>query len=220
MGPKLTSPDTQKIYSNGTCFLIVRECIDLWQEDVKPSAHCILSCILTSVRGMQVPWPVTGVCRYPDQWQGYAGTLTSVSGMQVPWPVSGVCRYPAGTLTSVRGMQVPCRYPDQCQGYAGTLQVSWPVSGVCRYPAGILTSVRGMQKLVYWVFLIRHFPGRIIRRFSARTRAPHGEGNSMEGHSLFNVGIQYWRDIVKDKGFAWTGNRAGCPRFRAQYTIY
>ena len=80
-------------------------------------------CVPIGVRGMQVPWSVSG----------YAGTLTSFRGMQVPWPVSGVCRHPdqcqwsAGTLTSVNGLQVPwpvsmvCRYPDQFQGYAGTL---------------------------------------------------------------------------------------------------
>jgi len=42
---------------------------------------------------MQVP------CRYPDQCQGYAGTL------QVSSPVSEVCRYPVGILTSVMGIQ-------------------------------------------------------------------------------------------------------------------
>jgi len=88
--------------------------------------------IPTSVRGIPVPY------RYPDQCQGYSGTL------QVSWPVSGVFRYPAGILASVRGIQVPCRYPDQCQGFAGTLQVFRPVSGVFRYPTGIPTSVRGI----------------------------------------------------------------------------
>jgi len=34
-----------------------------------------------------------------------------------------VCRYHAGTLTSVRGMQIPCRYPDQRQRYAGIMWV-------------------------------------------------------------------------------------------------
>jgi len=34
---------------------------------------------------------VSGICRYPDRCQGYAGTLTSVR---------------------------VCRYPDWCQGYA------------------------------------------------------------------------------------------------------
>jgi len=82
------------------------------------------------------------LCRYPDQCQGYAGTL------QVCGPVSGVCRYSAGTLTSVRGMQVLRRYPDQCQGYADTSQVCGPVSGLCRYSVGTLTSVRGMQRLI------------------------------------------------------------------------
>ena len=68
---------------------------------------------------------------YPDQCQGFAGTL------QVSWPVSGICRYSAGILTSVRDLQVLCRYLDQCQEFAGTLWVSWPVSGVCRYSACI-----------------------------------------------------------------------------------
>jgi len=43
---------------------------------------------------------------YPDQCQGFAGTLTSVRGLRVPCPVSGVCRYPAGTLINVGGMQM------------------------------------------------------------------------------------------------------------------
>jgi len=99
-----------------------------WEEKIHKTMYVPLSypdqCqryagTLTSVRGMQVPWPVSEVCKYPDQCQRYAGTLTSVRGMQVPWPVSGVCKY-----------------PDQCQGYASTLtsvrgmQVPWPVSRV------------------------------------------------------------------------------------------
>ena len=126
---------------------------------------------------LQVPWPMSGVCRCPDQCQKYASTLTNVRSMQVRWSVSGICRYLdqcqeyASTLTSVSGMQVPwavsgvCSYPDQCQGYASTLtnvrnmQVPWPVSGICRYPdqcqeyAGTLTSVRSMQ--VPWTCSIR-----------------------------------------------------------------
>ena len=35
--------------------------------------------------------------------------------------MSEACRCPAGTLTHVKGMQVPCMYPDQCQGCAGIL---------------------------------------------------------------------------------------------------
>ena len=66
------------------------------------------------------------IASYPDQCQGYAGTL------QVPWPVPGVCGYPAGVLASARGMRVPCRGPGQCQGYGG-------------HPAGVLANVRGMQ---------------------------------------------------------------------------
>ena len=45
-------------------------------------------------RGMQVPRSVLAVCRYPDQWQGYAGIPISGRGMQVPQSVSAVCRYP------------------------------------------------------------------------------------------------------------------------------
>ena len=102
---------------------------------------------LTTVRGMQVPWPVAEVCRYPDQCQRYAGTLPSARGMQVPWPVSEVCMYPdqcqryAGTLTSARGMQVSwpvpevCRYPDQCQRNAGRYHDQ------CQRYAGTLTSL-------------------------------------------------------------------------------
>jgi len=123
--------------------------------------------------------PASGICRYPGHRLGYAGTLPSDRGMQVPWPMSGVGRYPdqllgvyrypgqrlgyAGTLASDRGMQVPwpvsgvCRYPVKHQGHACTLasvrgrQVPWPVSGVGRYPdqrlgyAGTLASVRGRQ---------------------------------------------------------------------------
>jgi len=56
--------------------------------------------------------------------------------------LSGICRYPnqcqecAGTLTSLRDMQVSCRYPNQCQECAGTLtgirdmHTPWPVPGV------------------------------------------------------------------------------------------
>ena len=66
------------------------------------------------------------IASYPDQCQGYAGTL------QGSWPVPGVCGYPAGVLASVRGM-------------GGTLQGSWPMSGVCRYPSGALTGVRGRR---------------------------------------------------------------------------
>jgi len=88
----------------------------------------------------------------------------------------GVCRYPAGTLTRVRGMQVPCRYSDQSQGYAGTLQVLWPESGVCRrWSTESLT---------------QHFPGWFIRRLSACTHMPHRTGNSVGGPPLFNVGIR------------------------------
>jgi len=36
----------------------------------------------------------------------------------ISWKVSGVCRYSAGTLKSVRGLQVLCRYPEKCQGFA------------------------------------------------------------------------------------------------------
>jgi len=134
---------------------------------------------------MPTPWPVSGVCRYPDQCLEYAGTLTSVWSMQVPWPVSGVCRYPdgcqghAGTLTGVWGMQVPwpvsrvCKNPDRCLEYAGTLtgvwsmQVPWPVSGVCRYPggcqgyAGTLTGVWSMQ--VPWLVSgVCRYPDRCL----------------------------------------------------------
>jgi len=55
------------------------------------------------------------VCRYPDQSQGYAGTLTNVRGMQIPRPVSRLCRY-----------------PDQCRGYAGMGLLSQP------FPGGII----------------------------------------------------------------------------------
>jgi len=92
---------------------------------------------------------VSGVCRCPEQCQGYAGALSSVRGMQVP-----------------RSVSVVCRYPDQCQRYAGTLtrvrgmQISGGVSGASRYPAGIPTIVRGTQKLAYSVFDIS---GRVIK---------------------------------------------------------
>jgi len=56
---------------------------------------------LADVRGLQVPWPMSGVCRYPGRCQGFAGTLSDVRGLQVPWPMSGVCRY-----------------PGRCQGFA------------------------------------------------------------------------------------------------------
>ena len=134
--------------------------------------------ILTSVRGTKV------TCRYPDQCQGFEGTL------QISWPVSGVCRCPADILTSVRGLQVPCRYLDQCQRFAGTLQVSWPVSEVCRYPAGILTSVRGLQVPCRYldrcqrfaeISLLSFWLSRDIGRLSVCTHTPHREGNSMEG---------------------------------------
>jgi len=96
-----------------------------------------LNCSVTEhphSRTRQVLWPVSGVCRYPNQvvpevsrypnqCQGYAGTLTSVRGVQVPYPYS------------VR----ECRYPDRCQRYADTLTMQ------CQGSAGTLTSVRGDQ---------------------------------------------------------------------------
>jgi len=53
---------------------------------------------------------MSGVWRYPDTGQGTFIPLTWFRGMQVPWPVSAVCRHPdscqlyAGTLTGVRGI--------------------------------------------------------------------------------------------------------------------
>jgi len=35
------------------------------------------------IRPLRVPWPVSGVCRYPDQCQVFAGTLTSVRSLQI-----------------------------------------------------------------------------------------------------------------------------------------
>jgi len=114
-----------------------------------------------SVRGMQVLWLASGVCRYSDQYQWSAGTLINVRGIQVLWSVSGVCRCSdqcqgyAGTLISVRGLQVlwsvsgVCRYSDQCQGHAGTLisvrgmQVLWSVSGVYRNWPTVTPSFHG-----------------------------------------------------------------------------
>ena len=48
---------------------------------------------LTGVWGMQLPCPVSGVCRYLDRCQGYAASLIGVWSTQVPRPVSGVRQY-------------------------------------------------------------------------------------------------------------------------------
>ena len=56
---------------------------------------------------LQVPLPVLGVYKCPNQWQGCAGTLTSIRGVQVPWPVSWVRRYP----DQYQCVQVPLSYP-------------------------------------------------------------------------------------------------------------
>jgi len=84
-------------------------------------------------------WLFLLLLSYPDECQGYAGTVW------VPWPMPGVCRYRVSTLTNARGMQVLCEYPDQCQGYAGTLWVPRPMPGICRYPVSTLTNARHMQ---------------------------------------------------------------------------
>jgi len=71
------------------------------------------SCSVIEVRRTIVFSDVVFLLAHPIRYQGYAGTL------QVTVPVSKVCRYPTGTLTGIRGMQVPDRYSDRYLGYAG-----------------------------------------------------------------------------------------------------
>jgi len=73
-------------------------CVSLLSYSEKCQQH---AGTLTSVRGTQVPWLVTAVCRYPDRCQRFAGAQTSVRCMRLPWP----CQRYAGILTNVRCMQ-------------------------------------------------------------------------------------------------------------------
>jgi len=63
---------------------------------------------------------------YPHQCQEYAGTLTSVRGMHVPWPVSGVCRCPDQSQEYAGLYPSQCQgyVGTQCQGYAVSLAKS------------------------------------------------------------------------------------------------
>jgi len=74
--------------------------------------------------------------------------------------------------------------------------------GWCRFPAGALYSCQGWCGNWPTESLTQCFPGYVIRRLSACTHAPRGEGNSVGGSPLFNVGIRNWPGVLLNTKFS------------------
>jgi len=114
--------------------------------------------------------------------------LCRVVGEFPEWVLLSRLRIFFSALISIRGMQIPCRCPDQGQRHAGALQVSWSRLEMCtNWPTESL---------------IQRFPGRVIRKLSARIHVPHREGNPMSGPTFLMSESETDESVAQRQSFS------------------